>query len=237
MSGEYQRTSVIHRLDAGFKLLVLAIAGTGLMAVNDWRVLAFAVICALGLYRLGGFTMRRAYEQVRPMRWILVLLFVVQGAWQSWDLAAVVVLRISALVLLAMLVTLTTRSDALIAAIEKMLQPFRRFGVNPAKVGLAFSLALRFIPVIGAQAQEIRDAQRARGLEANPIAVALPLVLRTLRMAGDVADAIEARSPYDDDDELPPRFAEKAASTPARTSCTQTERQLETSSISRSLPL
>ena len=234
MSGDSGGVTVIHRLGAGFKLLVLAVAGTGLMAVNDWRVLALVLIGTLGLYRLGGLSMRRAYEQVRPMRWILVVLFLVQGLWQSWDLASVVVLRITSLVLLAMLVTLTTRSDALIAAVEKMLQPFRRFGVNPAKVGLAFSLALRFIPVIGAQAQEIRDAQRARGLEANPIALALPLILRTLRMAGDVADAIEARSPYDEDDELPPRFAEKAASTGARNSCTQTECQLEISSISRS---
>ncbi|MDJ0930793.1 energy-coupling factor transporter transmembrane component T [Breoghania sp.] len=50
----------------------------------------------------------------------------------------------------------------MIAVIEKALGPFRRFGVDPKKVSLAFSLALRFIPVIGGQSQEIRNAQRAR---------------------------------------------------------------------------
>lgn len=227
----------IHRLGAGVKLAVLAVAGTGLLLVDDWRLLAAALVLTLALYHVGGQTLLQAYRQIRPMRWILVLLFVVQGFWQSWDLAAAVVLRISVLVLLAMLVTLTTRSDALIATVERGLQPFRRFGVNPSKVGLAFSLALRFIPVIGAQANDIRDAQRARGLGANPIALALPLVVRTLRMAGDVADAIEARSPYDDDDELPARFAEKADDSSSRTPCTTNEPQLETSSTSRFSPL
>ncbi len=74
----------------------------------------------------------------------------------------------------------------------------------------------------------------ARGLGSNPIALALPLVLRSLRMAEDVADAIEARSPYDDDDELPARFANRANTTSSRKTCTDNEPPLETSSISRS---
>ncbi|PTW60400.1 biotin transport system permease protein [Breoghania corrubedonensis] len=222
-------STLIHRLPAGLKLGVLAVAGTGVLYLDDWRLIALAMVVTLALYRFAGLSMRQAYLQLKPMQWILALLFVAQGFMLSWGMAAAIVLRVAALVLLAMLVTLTTRTDALIAAVERALGPLRRFGVNPAKVGLAFSLALRFIPVIGAQAQEIRDAQRARGLGANPIALALPLVLRTLRMASDVADAIEARSPYDDD-ELPPRFVEKAKSTQSRTTCKDNKAPLETSS-------
>jgi len=223
MTPESGTASLLHRLPAWAKLAALAIAGTGLVLVGDWRVLAAALAATLGLYRLAGISQRQAFRQVRPLLWLLVLLFVVQGLWQSWELAGLVVLRIATLVLLAALVTLTTRSEALIAAMEKALKPFRRLGVNPAKVGLAFSLALRFIPVIAQQAQDIRDAQRARGLGSNPIAIALPLILRTLKMAGDVADAIDARSPYDDDDELPPRFVIEPNQTLVRMSCKDAE--------------
>jgi hypothetical protein len=66
-------------------------------------------------------------------------------------------------------------------------------GVNPAKVSLALSLALRFIPLLYAQVHDIREAQRVRGLERNFTAIAVPLLVRTLRMANDLTDAIEAR--------------------------------------------
>ncbi|WP_321340973.1 energy-coupling factor transporter transmembrane protein EcfT [Breoghania sp.] len=223
--------SLIHRIGAGPKLLTLAVAGTVLVIVGQWWWLALALAVILALYRFAGLSFAQAYKQIRPLLWILVILFAFQVYWESWNYAALVVLRIAALVLLAALVTLTTRTDALISAVETGLHPLKPLGVDPAKVGLAFSLALRFIPVIAAQAREIRDAQRARGLGTNPIALALPLVLRTLRMAGDVADAIEARSPYSDDDELPPRFAVDIDKSHSRKSCPDNEPPLETSSI------
>ncbi len=55
-------------------------------------------------------------------------------------------------------------------------------------------MVLRFIPVIATVASEIRDAQRARGLDRSILAMIVPLIIRTLKMADDVADAIEARS-------------------------------------------
>jgi len=184
----------IHRLPAGTKLLILAVAGTGLVAVDRWWGMAVALAVTLGLYVLARQPRDRVMAQVRPLLWLLVPLFLVQGYMEAWSLAALTVLRITTLVLLAGLVTLTTRSEAMIEAVEKGLRPLARFGVDPAKVALAFSLALRFIPVIARQSAEIRDAQRARGLGRNPLALALPLIFRTLRTAGEVADAIEARS-------------------------------------------
>ena len=55
-------------------------------------------------------------------------------------------------------------------------------------------MVLRFIPVIAQVAHEIRDAQRARGLDRSIVAMVVPLIIRTLKMADDVADAIDARS-------------------------------------------
>jgi biotin transport system permease protein len=43
------------------------------------------------------------------------------------------------------------------------------------------------------QWQEIREAQAARGLKANPFTMGVPMLLRTLRRAQDIADALDAR--------------------------------------------
>ncbi|MDJ0930794.1 hypothetical protein [Breoghania sp.] len=101
--------SPIHRLGAGTKLVALAVVASGIMLLGDWRELVVVLAVALGLYRVAKIPMRQAYQQISPLKWLLVLIFVVQGFIESWDLAAMVVLRIAALALLAMLVTLTTR--------------------------------------------------------------------------------------------------------------------------------
>jgi biotin transport system permease protein len=82
----------------------------------------------------------------------------------------------------------------MLAAIERALEPLDRRGlIDAARVSLAVSLVLRFVPAILDHYREIREAQAARGLQANPLALVVPLVVRTLKGADDVAAAIEAR--------------------------------------------
>jgi len=102
-----------------------------------------------------------------------------------------------ALVLLAGLVTLTTRTDALVDALVGLLRPFRRFGVDPERIGLLIALGIRCVPVVVGLAEEVRDAQRARGLTASPRAFAVPLVVRSLRHADALGGALLARGVED----------------------------------------
>ena len=76
-----------------------------------------------------------------------------------------IVLPLAMLVLLGMLVSFTTRASDMIETIERGLAPIALVGIDPAKVSLALSLALRFIPLLYEQVQDIREAQRVRGLE------------------------------------------------------------------------
>jgi len=98
--------------------------------------------------------------------------------------------------MMAGLLTLTTRSSDMIAAMERALTGLRHVGLNPAKISLTLSLALRFIPVLASATLEVREAQKVRQLERSVLAVAIPVVIRTLRMADDIADALDARG-YD----------------------------------------
>ena len=54
----------------------------------------------------------------------------------------------------------------------------------------------RFIPLLFDQFAEIREAQRARGLDRNIFALLMPLMIKTLKMADNLTEAIEARG-YD----------------------------------------
>lgn len=188
--------SPVHAVAAGHKVIGLLVGGTALLLTDSLWVIGAALLAIVFLSFLGRIPARTLFAQIRPAFWIFLLIFLFQLYARDVAFAATVVLRLSALLLLASLVTLTTPASVMIDAMERGLTWLRWFGINPTKVSLGFSLTLRFIPVIAAITAEVREAQKARGLEWSIIAIATPVIIRTLKMADDVANAIDARG-YD----------------------------------------
>lgn len=197
MLGLYVDTkSPIHELCAGVKLVCLVVAGTAVFLTERWDHL-FIALGAVGLlYLIARIPCGIAWTQVRPLFPLLAIIFIFQALFDHWAVGVTLVTRFLILILLASLLTLTTRVSETIEVIEKAMRPFKRFGVNPAKVSLAISLSIRFLPLIAQKFDEVREAQKARGLGGSVVATAIPLIVRTLRMANDIAEALEARS-YD----------------------------------------
>lgn len=177
-------------------MLILFAASIGVFAVSTplWLLLLLAIVA--GLFVVGRVPIRQALRQLRPAAVLIAIIFVVHGAFTSWELGFLVVLRFAILLLMAILVTFTTRVSDMIETLERALAPLTPVGVNPAKVSLTLSLALRFIPLLFDRFTEIRDAQRARGLDRNIFALLMPLMIKTLKMADNLTEAIEARG-YD----------------------------------------
>ncbi len=188
------RESMIHAIPAGAKVLVLLAGGTAIFLVQDFFVVVGVLIGIMALYIVASIPARIMIGQIRPVIWIFLLIFLFQLFTRDAWFAGMVVARFMALLLLASLVTLTTPVSAMIKAIERGIGWVKVLGMSPARISLGLSLALRFIPVVATIVSEVREAQRARGLEWSIIAVAVPVIIRTLKMADDVANAIEARS-------------------------------------------
>lgn len=197
MIGDYQHgSSFLHRLPPGAKIIGLMVAGTALFFVSSLSVLGLALAAALIPYRLAGLQLAQSLRTFRPFLAFLVLIFLAQLILQGWQDALAVVTRFATLLLLAQLVTVTTRVSEMIAALTRGLRPLALIGINPAKISLTLSLALRFLPMLSTMAHEVREAQKARGLERSILAMAVPLIVRTLKAAEEIAEAIESRS-YD----------------------------------------
>jgi biotin transport system permease protein len=187
-------SGVLHRLPAWIKLAALVAAGATLFAVRQPALLLAAVAVAAVLLVLAGAGPGAVWRHVRGLALILLVIAGFTWYFNGAERAAEVVLRIMALVGLALAVTVSTRTSALIDVCEASLRPLQRLGVVDAgRAALALALTLRFIPEIWRNYQDIREAQAARGLGANPLALAVPLLVRTLKRAEEVADAIDAR--------------------------------------------
>ena len=198
MTGLYRPgSSVLHRAPAGAELALLAAFTTALVVLRSpVAVGAAAVLCLLG-YAVAGWSPLVALEQVRPLRWLLLVLVPFQVWTAGWEAALVVVGTLVVAVAAACLVTLTTRVSDLLDTLVRLLAPLRLAGFDPERAGLALALAVRSVPVIGAAAREVADARRARGLERSVRALAVPLVVRTVRHAERTGEALAARG-FDD---------------------------------------
>ena len=185
--------SVLHRVPAGAKLVGLAVvAMLSVFIRQPWQVAV--LLLAVGvLYALARIPWRTALGQARPIAWFAAGLAVFQLVVSGWERAVLVVGGLLGLVLLAALVSLTTRTTAIVDAVVGGAGPLRRVGVDPERLGLLVALAVRAVPVVIDLAREVREAQLARGATASPTAFVVPLVVRSLRHADHLADALVAR--------------------------------------------
>nr|WP_187361412.1 energy-coupling factor transporter transmembrane protein EcfT [Phytoactinopolyspora mesophila] len=194
MTGAYvARPSPLHRIPAGPKLAALAGGCTALLLVRTLPGVVVGLAAVVVLYAVGRIRPVEAWVQVRPLRWFMAVLLVVQLLITDVGTAVSLTSRIVLAVALAGLVTLTTRTTDLMAAMERGLGPLRRVGVDPVRVSLMMSLLIRSVPVVTGIAQRVRDAQRARGQERSIRAFAVPLVVGVLRYADTLGEALQAR--------------------------------------------
>ncbi|KQX66599.1 energy-coupling factor transporter transmembrane protein EcfT [Angustibacter sp. Root456] len=186
-------SSLLHRAPAGL-LLGLLLAGTTTLVVAR-RPLAVAVAAGVVVvgYALAAVPPSVALAQLWPMRWFVVLLVPLQWWSGGWRQVVVVVGTMLVTVAAAALVTLTTRVSDMLDVCVRVLGPTRRLGVDPERVGLTLALTVRAVPVLADTFAQARDARRARGLERSPRALLVPLVLRTLRHADRLGEALAAR--------------------------------------------
>ena len=194
LTGCYQPgTSLLHRAGAGVKLLGLLVFSTALVV---WRLPVMVLVClcvVVVLYGVGGFGIRTFAAQVWPLRWFVLFLLPFQWWTAGWQAAVGIVGTLVLAVLGAGLVSLTTRVTDLLDVVTRLLQPARAVGVDPDRVALLLTLTIRAVPVIAGTLQEARDARRARGLERSTRALVTPVVVRTIRHADRVGDALAAR--------------------------------------------
>jgi len=202
-------TSYLHTLDIRLKLLVMFIIN--LLTVKagwiDLTLLSLPVILTIILIRLP--VLSTAYES----RYFLVFLGLVylghalkiQGwgfPWLAWDaehyqLGLLVCWRFLLIYLYGILLTFTSRTMDINAAIQWLLKPlpFK----HAARISLMVGLMLRFFPEILQQAANIREAQKSRCINQrrNPLSrlilFIIPLLHRIFSQTDQIVNAMVSR--------------------------------------------
>lgn len=190
-------SSLVHRAPTLLKLLLLAVAMVLVGLAADPVLLGGALVAVVALYAVAGIPPTAAWPQIGPILWILVFAVPVQvlvagGSAAGWTTAGLMAGRLLAAVALAALFTLTTTVTAVLEAFQTMLRPFRRW-VDADRVGLLVALTIRCIPLVAEIVREVLEARRARGTQGSLLALAVPVVVRSLYAADAIGEALTAR--------------------------------------------
>ncbi|MFC7960692.1 energy-coupling factor transporter transmembrane component T family protein [Rhodococcoides kroppenstedtii] len=187
-------TSLLHRLPAGAKLLLLMAAVIVILILVRRPVdVAVALAGVTAAYALAGFGPRVLVAQLRPLLWMILIIAAFQ-VWLTTPARATVVCGVLLVTVgAAGLVTLTTRVTAMLDTVGRALGPLRRVGVDPDRVGLLLALTIRLVPVLTDIVREVSEARKARGLQWSIAALATPVVVRALRTADALSDSLVAR--------------------------------------------
>ncbi|WP_236199579.1 CbiQ family ECF transporter T component [Pseudomonas pseudonitroreducens] len=186
-------SSWLHRLTPGWKFLGLLGLSAGLSLTTFLSAQLAWLALFLALYLQAGLGLRPAFAALRALAPFVVLIMLVQVFTQDWQAGARLSLTMYNAILLAGLLTLTTRVSSMLELFERLLRPFGRFGVDTWKVSLVLALTIRLIPSVSRAIDTSRDACKARGYARPGVRIVLPVLVRLIRESEAVGDAIAAR--------------------------------------------
>lgn len=212
--------SPVHRMDPRAKLLLgFAFIVIALVA-QDFPSLAVCAAFTLAFFLAARLPLGKVARSAGPLAVIAVVaavlnLFVVQGGavLVDWGFLRIseagvhqclfVAVRVTIMLLVMTLVTMTTMTLDLAEAFEHLLRPFARFGFPAHEASMVMGIALRFLPQFMQEFAIIYQAQASRGakLAESPRQGALrmlsslivPLFTSAFRHSDTLSLAMEAR--------------------------------------------
>ena len=215
----YQTDSVIHKLDPRVKLIATVCFIISLFVVKSWVGYAIAAAFLIVMIKLSNVPFKFMVKGMKAIVFILLItvvfnLFLTPGEplvsfWklritrEGLQLAVMMAVRLSFLIIGSSVMTLTTTPNSLTDGMEKLMKPLKVFKVPVHEVAMMMSIALRFIPILLDETDKIMKAQIARGADFESgnlikkakamVPLLVPLFISAFRRANDLAMAMEAR--------------------------------------------
>ena len=211
--------SLLHRMDPRVKL-VLTLAYIVLVFVpKSWAGLLVAVGFLIVAVAASRLPIRLILKSMKPIAPIVVLtslinIFYIPGdeifhlgflhmTRQGVFTAVFIAVRLLCLIAGSSLLTYTTSPTTLTDALERLLHPLTYLRLNVHELAMMMTIALRFIPTLIEETDQIMSAQKARGADLESgglmqrvralIPILIPLFISSFRRAIDLATAMECR--------------------------------------------
>lgn len=185
--------SVVHRLPAKYKLLIVLCFGLLVVIFRSPLFSIGALTMALLISVVAGISFSKLFKSFRPLVVVVLILALFQWWINGWPWAIEVTATLLSLAVMASNYSATTSVDETLDVIVAGLRPFERLGVNSEKVALASSLMIGSLWAIGQIAKDTNEAVTARGLARTPRVYLAPMAIRTVAHGQEKGEALVGR--------------------------------------------
>ena len=210
--------TIFHRLDARTKIILTLLLAAMIFSAKKFGIIYMLLVCIIYVLvsRVG---LRAIIKSIRPILFLaaITLIFntlltegqaifsfwIFRPTYEGLQIGATGALRLILLVMSASAMTFTTKPLELTDAIESLLKPLSKIGINTHVFAMMMTIALRFIPTLIEETGKIMNAQKARGASMDDgslvkrvkavIPILIPLLASSIRRATELADAMECR--------------------------------------------
>ena len=206
--------SFLHSLDPRVKFIMSIFIFVSGVLFSNWAFLTAAFVTVFIVLIIGGRVRTRTVatnlKPIMPIVIIMLLLWpfflhtgTVLFSWRFVTISTDGILmgvgmsfRILTMISATFLLLMATQQRDIISGLTQMGLPY--------EYGLTLVIALRYVPTLAGMSQTIMDAQRSRGLELDRgnilerirkyIPILAPLIVGAIRMAQELAIAIDSRA-------------------------------------------
>jgi len=192
--------SALHRLGAGWKVTLLAVASAAAVSVDGWIAPCLLLALIAGGYRWARLSAREFWQDTRWLALqglIIVALSVARYGVEGIGSGTLTALTIALFFLPGALVLRTTPTMKLVECMRRVL---------PARFSFAVGSSMRFVPYFARELYDIAGAQRLRGarLDTRDLwrpgawrdwieCVCVPMAVRAIHTANEAALAAGMR--------------------------------------------
>lgn len=218
--GQYVRgTSVIHNLDPRTKIIYCLFIVCSTIINSDWLIVLINIGTLILAMMLSKINIFKFFFRMKSLLLIFVFTLFFQAIltegeqlFHIWNLVftkegiyrgLLTIVRLIAIYLCSTILTMTTSPMSLVSGLEVLFSPLEKLHIPINQIAIIISIALRFIPTIIEETENIKCAQKSRGAQfesgnlivrlQSVLAVLIPVLATSLQRANDLAIAMESR--------------------------------------------
>lgn len=198
--GQYRyKNSLLHGLDPRLKILYVFVLSILIFITDSLsKILIFSlvIILVILLSKIGVkslFVSLRSFYSIFIFILVMYLLFSRNDIWQGM----LTIWRFLMLILMSIILMYTTTISDLVCSIERLSSPMKVFNIKPRNIAVMISITVRFVPMMFANFERLRDAMTARLADLRKLRmvklIMLCLLEKMLKSASNLSDSMQSR--------------------------------------------
>lgn len=182
------------------KFILFLIYTVGIFFIENYIVLASIAIFNLLIMIIIKINIKHAVNNLIKLLPFILFTAVVNILFADLQFAILIGVRLILVCNLSYIFSKTITYTEFGEVIEKLMYPFKIFGINPKEIGLVITIALSFMPIMKSEFEQMRNVLKVKGIKPtnfnllkNLSLIFKPFFISVLQRVNEVEMSLKAK--------------------------------------------